>query len=215
MSEYNHGHKLDCENDCCCEAEHEHRHEHGCAGGCGCCGHDEEEKEETFLSKILLGVSVVLIIIGLFLKTATVFSMILGIAAVVLAAYPLLFTVYDDIKARKFTEVELMLISVVAACCIGELRDAALVAVLYRIGEMLEDRAVENSHRAIDSVAKIQQDFAHIIREDGTTEKVHADDVPVGSRISVLPTSVSRLTASLSPEFPPPTLRQLRAKACR
>ncbi len=187
MSEHNHGHKHDCENDCCCEAEHEHRHEHGCAGGCGCCGHDEEEKEETFLSKILLGVSVVLIIIGLFLKTATVFSMILGIAAVVLAAYPLLFTVYDDIKARKFTEVELMLISVVAACCIGELRDAALVAVLYRIGEMLEDRAVENSHRAIDSVAKIQQDFAHIIREDGTTEKVHADDVPVGSRISVLP----------------------------
>ena len=191
MSEHNHEHEHDCECECCCEAEHEHEHEHGhshgCGGGCGCCGHDEEEKEETLLSKILLGVSVVLVIVGLFLKTGTILSMILGIAAVVLAAYPLLFTVYDDIKARKFTEVELMLISVVAACCIGELRDAALVAVLYRIGEMLEDRAVENSRKAIDSVAKIQQDFAHIIREDGTTEKVHADDVPIGSRISVLP----------------------------
>ncbi len=191
MSEHNHEHEHDCECECCCEAEHEHEHEHGhshgCGGGCGCCGHDEEEKEETLLSKILLGVSVVLVIVGLFLKTGTILSMILGIAAVVLAAYPLLFTVYDDIKARRFTEVELMLISVVAACCIGELRDAALVAVLYRIGEMLEDRAVENSRKAIDSVAKIQQDFAHIIREDGTTEKVHADDVPIGSRISVLP----------------------------
>ena len=191
MSEHNHEHEHDCECECCCEAEHEHEHEHGhshgCGGGCSCCGHDEEEKEETLLSKILLGVSVVLVIVGLFLKTGTILSMILGIAAVVLAAYPLLFTVYDDIKARRFTEVELMLISVVAACCIGELRDAALVAVLYRIGEMLEDRAVENSRKAIDSVAKIQQDFAHIIREDGTTEKVHADDVPIGSRISVLP----------------------------
>ena len=187
MSEHNHEHEHDCECECCCEAEHEHGHSHGCGGGCGCCGHDEEEKEETLISKILLGVSVVLVIVGLFLKTGTILSMILGIAAVVLAAYPLLFTVYDDIKARKFTEVELMLISVVAACCIGELRDAALVAVLYRIGEMLEDRAVENSRKAIDSVAKIQQDFAHIIREDGTTEKVHADDVPIGSRISVLP----------------------------
>ena len=191
MSEHNHEHEHDCECECCCEAEHEHEHEHGhshgCGGGCGCCGHDEEEKEETLISKILLSVSVVLVIVGLFLKTGTILSMILGIAAVVLAAYPLLFTVYDDIKARKFTEVELMLISVVAACCIGELRDAALVAVLYRIGEMLEDRAVENSRKAIDSVAKIQQDFAHIIREDGTTEKVHADDVPIGSRISVLP----------------------------
>lgn len=185
MSEFKNEHECEC----CCEDEHEHNHEHShaCGGGCGCCGHDEEEKEETLLSKILLGVSVVLVIVGLFLKTGTVISMIFGIAAVVLAAYPLLFTVYDDIKARKFTEVELMLISVVAACCIGELRDAALVAVLYRIGEMLEDRAVENSRKAIDSVAKIQQDFAHIIREDGTTEKVHADDVPIGSRISVLP----------------------------
>ena len=191
MSEHNHEHEHDCECECCCEAEHEHEHEHGhshgCGGGCSCCGHDEEEKEETLLSKILLGVSIVLVIVGLFLKTGTILSMILGIAAVVLAAYPLLFTVYDDIKARRFTEVELMLISVVAACFIGELRDAALVAVLYRIGEMLEDRAVENSRKAIDSVAKIQQDFAHIIREDGTTEKVHADDVPIGSRISVLP----------------------------
>ncbi|MEE1245859.1 MAG: heavy metal translocating P-type ATPase, partial [Acutalibacteraceae bacterium] len=106
---------------------------------------------------------------------------------VALAAYPLVFTVYDDIKERRFTEVELMLISVIAACCIGELRDAALVAILYRIGEMIEGRAVENSRKSIDSVSKIQQDFAHLILEDGSTQKVHADEVPVGSKITVLP----------------------------
>ena len=80
-----------------------------------------------------------------------------------------------------------MLISVIAACCIGELRDAALVAILYRIGEMIEGRAVENSRKSIDSVSKIQQDFAHLILEDGSTQKVHADEVPVGSKITVLP----------------------------
>ena len=168
-------------------SEHSHDSHSSCGGCCGNCSHGNEEKEENKLSKILLGVSAALVVVGLFLKSLPVAATVIGIAAVALAAYPLVFTVYDDIKERRFTEVELMLISVIAACCIGELRDAALVAILYRIGEMIEDRAVENSRKSIDSVSKIQQDFAHLILEDGSTQKVHADEVPVGSKITVLP----------------------------
>ena len=168
-------------------SEHSHDCHSSCGGCCGNCSHGNEEKEENKLSKILLGVSAALVVVGLFLKSLPVAATVIGIAAVALAAYPLVFTVYDDIKERRFTEVELMLISVIAACCIGELRDAALVAILYRVGEMIEDRAVENSRKSIDSVSKIQQDFAHLILEDGSTQKVHADEVPVGSKITVLP----------------------------
>lgn len=168
-------------------SEHSHDCHSSCGGCCGNCSHGNEEKEENKLSKILLGVSAALVVVGLFLKSLPVAATVIGIAAVALAAYPLVFTVYDDIKERRFTEVELMLISVIAACCIGELRDAALVAILYRIGEMIEDRAVENSRKSIDSVSKIQQDFAHLILEDGSTQKVPADEVPVGSKITVLP----------------------------
>lgn len=197
MSEHEFEHNHECEKGCCCDNEHEHEHEHehkhdknhshshGC--GCGGCCHDEEEKEETTLSKILLAASVVLVAVGLFLKSVPVVATIVGIIAVVLAAYPLVFSVYTDIRAKRFTEIELMLISVIAACFIGELRDAALVAILYRVGEMIEDRAVESSRKSIDSVAKIQQDFAHLILDDGTTKKVRAEEVPVGSKISVLP----------------------------
>ena len=168
-------------------SEHSHDSHSSCGGCCGSCAHDHEEKEENKLSKILLGVSAALVAVELFLKSLPVAATIIGIAAVALAAYPLVFTVYDDIKERRFTEVELMIISVIAACCIGELRDAALVAILYRVGEMIEDRAVENSRKSIDSVSKIQQDFAHLVLEDGSTQKVHADEVPVGSKITVLP----------------------------
>lgn len=168
-------------------SEHSHDSHSSCGGCCGSCAHDHEEKEENKLSKILLGVSAALVAVELFLKALPVAATIIGIAAVALAAYPLVFTVYDDIKERRFTEVELMIISVIAACCIGELRDASLVAILYRVGEMIEDRAVENSRKSIDSVSKIQQDFAHLVLEDGSTQKVHADEVPVGSKITVLP----------------------------
>lgn len=166
--------------------EHEHCHSHGCAC-CDNCGHDHEEEEESKLSKILLGASALLVIIGFFIKSAPIASTVIGIAAVVLAAYPFVFKAYNDLKQKSFGEIELMLISVVAACFIGEYRDAALVAILYRIGEMLEDRAVENSRRSIDAVSKIQQDFANLVCEDGTTQKVHAEDVPIGSKIIVLP----------------------------
>lgn len=192
MFEHEHSHENEFEHDehCGCGHEHHHEHEHchshGCACGCGGCAHDDEE-EETKLSLSLLGVSSVLVVVGLFLKSVPVVQTIVGIIAVVLAAYPLVFKVYGDIKSRKFTEIELMLISVIAACCIGELRDAALVAILYRIGELIEDKAVENSRKSIDSVAKIQQDYAHLVTDDGTTKKVHADQVPVGAKITVLP----------------------------
>ncbi len=194
--EFDQEHKHECEHDCCehdecckCgkhEHDRDHGHNHGCACGCGGCAHDDGE-EETKLSLTLLGVSAVLVVVGLFLKSIPLAQTIVGIIAVVLAAYPLVFKVYGDIKGRRFTEIELMLISVVAACCIGELRDAALVAILYRIGEIIEDRAVENSRKAIDSVAKIQQDYAHLVLPDGTTKKVDAEDVPVGAKINVLP----------------------------
>lgn len=165
--------------------EHEHCHSHECAC-CSGCGHDHEDGESK-LSKILLGISAALVIAGLFVNTGSIFSILLGVFAVALAAYPLVFSAYEDIKNKEFTEVELMLISVIAACFIGELRDAAFVAIFYRIGEMLEDRAVENSRKSIDSVTKIQQDFAHLVLDDGTTQKVHADEVPIGSKINVLP----------------------------
>lgn len=192
MFEHEYSHENEFEHDEHCgyghehHHEHEHCHSHGCACGCGGCAHDDEE-EETKFSLSLLGVSSVLVVVGLFLKSVPVVQTIVGIIAVVLAAYPLVFKVYGDIKSRKFTEIELMLISVIAACCIGELRDAALVAILYRIGELIEDKAVENSRKSIDSVAKIQQDYAHLVTDDGTTKKVHADQVPVGAKITVLP----------------------------
>lgn len=171
--EHNHG------ASCCC-GEHEHEH-----GGCACggdCHHEEERK----IDKILLAVSVGLMLLS-FIPMNTVPGTIIMIAAVLLSAYPILFGVLKNIKKFSLGETELMLIAVVAACCLQEFREAAAVAILYRLGEILEEKAVEKSRKSIDAVSKIQQDFAHLIKPDGTTEKVQAEDVSVGSLIKVLP----------------------------
>lgn len=147
---------------------------------------EHEEKEESRLSLILLVVSAGFVLLS-FIPFGTVFCTILQIIAVLLAAYPILFGVAENFRHFSLSETELMFIAIIAACFLGQFREAAAVAILYRVGEILEDKAISRSRKDIDAVSKIQQDFANLILPDGTTEKVHAEDVEIGSKISVLP----------------------------
>ena len=168
------------------EHHNEHEHEHcGCDGCCEHC-HEHEEEEESKLSLILLAVSAGLILLSL-IPMNNVVSIILQIAAVILTAYPIILSVSKNIKHFTLSEMELMCIAIMAACCLGEFREAAAVGLLYRVGEILEEKAIARSRKDIDAVSKIQQDFANLILPDGTTKKVHAEEVEIGSKISVLP----------------------------
>ena len=171
-------------------SDHEHEKKvKGCsccedsAGKCGC---EEEEEEESTLSKILLAVAAALALISL-IPMNSVVKMISAIAAVLLSAYPVAGSAVKSVARKSFNETVLMLIAIVAACCLGEFTEAAAVAILYRLGEIIEDKAVDRSRRSIDAVAKIQQDYANIIKSDGSLEKVDAAEVPVGAEIMVLP----------------------------
>lgn len=166
---------------------HEHEHEHDHHGCDGCCEHcHEHEEEESKLSLILLAASAALVLISL-IPMGKVLPIILGIGAVGLSAYPILISVAKNIRKFSLGEMELMFIAIVAACCLGDFREAAAVGILFRIGEILEEKAVAKSRKNIDEVSKIQQDYANLILPDGSIEKVEADEVEVGSMIKVLP----------------------------
>ena len=170
-------------------SEHKHEHHeheiHGCDGCCEHC-HEHEGEEESKLSMILLAVSAALILLSLIPINGFV-SMILQIAAVLLTSYPIILSVSKNIKHFSLSEMELMFIAIVAACCLGEFLEAAAVGLLYRVGEILEEKAIARSRKDIDAVSKIQQDFANLILSDGTTQKVRADEVEIGSKIKVMP----------------------------
>lgn len=156
--------------------------------GCdGCCEHcHQQEEEESRLSLILLAAAVLFVIISFFLRE-NVGGIIFGIIAVGLSVYPIALEIAKNIKHFSFSEMELMFIAIAAACCIGEFREAAAVGILYRIGEMLEDKAVQRSRKNIDEVAKIQQDYANLIMPDGSIQKVRAEEVELQSKIVVPP----------------------------
>lgn len=165
--------------------EHEKKHNPCSCDGCceNCHSHEEEESR---LSLIILAVSAVLVILSL-IPMNVVLRTIFGIVAVLLSAYPIIIKAGENFKKFSLSEIELMLIAIIAACALGEFREAAAVAILYRVGEILEDKAVQRSRKNIDEVAKIQQDFANLLMSDGSVEKVRADSVEIGSEIRVMP----------------------------
>jgi Cd2+/Zn2+-exporting ATPase len=81
----------------------------------------------------------------------------------------------------------LMTIATIGALAIGEFPEAGAVMLLYRIGEELQNRAVQASRRSIRSLMDLRPDSANVLNGDGTILTVAPDDVRVGQRILVRP----------------------------
>ena len=85
-----------------------------------------------------------------------------------------------------FDENFLMVVASFGAIAIGEYSEALMVMTLYRIGEALQDRAVDKSRKAITELVDIRPDYANI--PDGhELKKVAPSEVKVGDTIVVLP----------------------------
>lgn len=78
----------------------------------------------------------------------------------------------------------LMLIAVIAAFYLGEYSEAAVVIVLYVLGEKLEDIGIENSMSALDNLVNNSPKTA-ILKE--TRESVPVEQIVVGTIIQVKP----------------------------
>ena len=81
-------------------------------------------------------------------------------------------------------EAFLMTVSSIGAIVLGEYAEATAIMILYQIGEKFEDYAVEKSRNAIGEIAKLRPDKA-LVKNDGGTVEVPADEVTIGSIILV------------------------------
>ena len=85
----------------------------------------------------------------------------------------------------KFSSINLLMtIAVVAAFYLGEYPEAAVVIVLYVLGERLEDIGLENSKSALDQLVNIAPKTAFVKSEN---KSIPVNKVAVGSIIQVKP----------------------------
>lgn len=108
-------------------------------------------------------------------------------AAMIICGFPVFVDAIKSVSKLKINESLLLVIAVIAAFLLGEYFEAAAVAVLFRVGELLEDFASDRSRKSIEAIFSVVSDSANLVSADGTIKKVDADDISIGDIIAVLP----------------------------
>jgi Cd2+/Zn2+-exporting ATPase len=89
--------------------------------------------------------------------------------------------------ARSLSINTLMVIAVVGAMFIGEWVEAAIVVVLFSLGEALEGYATERARSALDSLLELAPPVALKILPTGDIEETAIEQLTVGDRVLVRP----------------------------
>ncbi len=163
-----------CKN--CSSCAHEKNHEH-----------HYEEKEESKLEIILYIISI--IIFGLtFIPVIPMQAKITMYLLVILfSGYELILEGIKNIFKLNFEEDTLMTIAVIAAFELGEFPESCMVILLFKLGEFIEDKAVENSNKNIQDIVKIKAKTANLLDKNEDDKIVNVEDIKVGNKIIIKP----------------------------
>lgn len=159
--------------DCCRKSEHlheHHDHEHG--GG-------ENTKRDIIIVLVCAAVFALS-----FIPALEPYTLWLCLAAAVVAGRETLIEGIKGIFRLDFGEEALMTIAVIAAFAIGDFREGTMVALLFSLGEGLEDLAVDRSKESIAALADIRPDMANVVSGD-KIEPRRAEEIAVGTRIFI------------------------------
>lgn len=121
----------------------------------------------------------------IFAAPIALYAIFYGIAVIV-CGYKVFRLGFKSVLKLRLDENTLMTIAVIAAFCIGEFAEAALVTLLFAIGEALEDKAVSRSRHDIEKLAEIRPDTANLETHHGTLS-VPAQSVKTGDTIVINP----------------------------
>ncbi len=161
--------------------------EHCNCSTCSSCGKENKDSE---VSVIEIAGSILFFIAGIVLDklfpTPEVIVALCYGASIVVAGWRVSLEGFRALKKLKINEDILMTIAVIAAFCIGQYFEAAMVAILFQLGEILEDKAIDHSRENIEKLADLRPDTARKL-SDGQEELVAAESVKVGDTIVVFP----------------------------
>jgi Cd2+/Zn2+-exporting ATPase len=109
-------------------------------------------------------------------------------AAIVVGGIPVTRHAWQELwLARSLGINTLMAIAVVGAAFIGEWAEAAIVVVLFSLGEALEGYATERARNALDSLLELAPPVALKILPTGDIGETAVEQLSVGDRVLVRP----------------------------
>ncbi len=137
-----------------------------------------ETKKNYNLIRLIIGVIIALL--GLYVNfNNEIINKILIIASYVILLYRTFkVAVKMLIKSHTINENALITISAIGAYFVDKQMEGLMVIILYEIGKILEEKAVNNSRNSIKDLMNIKQDFANKVVGD-KTKVINVEDVKI------------------------------------
>ncbi len=157
---------------------------------------NESKNKINSLEVISFSIGIILFIISFFIKESElsqathqtlIFKFYVCFASYLLIGFNILKKAVMNIKRGIiFDENALMMIATIGALIIGEFQEAVAVMIFSRVGEFIQDRAINKSRSSISSLMDIRPDTANLETND-SIKIVDPSKVKIGDIIVVKP----------------------------
>ena len=142
-----------------------------------------EVKKEYHLST--LAIAILICLLGYFLNIPSIYKTILYVISYTLLLYRTFINAIKLlIKSKTINENFLITISCIGAFLIGDVMEGMMVIVLYTIGKILEEKAINNSRKSIKDLLDIKEPFANK-KENKSIKKVAVEDININDILVV------------------------------
>lgn len=195
-SDHEHGHG-DQDHSAHAHEGHDHAaHDHDHGGAFGHSHADHEDPADATKPWYATGKARLVWLLGALVLGAYALSLALPdrltyplfLAATLVALFPFGRRAWTLARLGSPFSIEMLMVTAaVGATLIGAAEEAALVVLLFALGEMLEGVAAGRARAGIQALVNLMPKTALRLRADGTTETVPADRLAQGERVLVRP----------------------------
>ena len=182
-NQINHNHESQHHDKNCCDSKNNfHNNE---------CNHEKKHKKEESCNKKTKNINLTRLIIGIILLLITVVfnidrqaELIILIIAYAILLYRTCKNAIKLFKKKVIDENFLVTISCIGAFFIGEELEGLMVIILYEIGKILEEKAINNTRKSITSLMDIRPEYANL-KHGNHDHKVNPEEVNIDDIIII------------------------------
>ncbi len=152
---------------------------------CGCQQDTVDDKGHARLKALQIAAGSILFVAAVFLPLMQNVMITLNILAYAVLAWPVFKAIFSHVNWKTLMDENfLMAVASLGAWAIGDSNEAVAVMLFFRVGEALQQRAVNGARRSIEELLKLRADTAHVII-DQQERDMDPSDVFVGMKIIV------------------------------
>ena len=146
-------------------------------------GEESDTKKKVKNDILRLVTAIIIAVVGMIIGDSLLSKILIIISYILLLEKTTITAVKLLVRSRTINENLLVTISCIGAYLTNNIHEGLMVVILYEIGKILEEIAVNNSRRSISNLMDIKQEYANLKKGDEikkvNPEQVKIDDIIV------------------------------------